>query len=472
MITDMSQDAPIDIRSFKGINLREPAGMIQDDELSLCVNFDIGRAGELVKRTGFAVLHSGSTLGNNPTKLIGHFLTSANSQLIVQSGTKLYYSADGATWTEIGTYSVEFGAQYNQKFYMVRKAGTVLEWDGSAITALAGSPNGTFCQVYKDRLFVLSSEATGALNSRLYYSSAGDFSTWPSTNFIDVKKGDGDFLTCCAVIHDLLIIFKGRTTWALYVQGSPENWVLRNINPEIGCISKFTPREIEGFLFFTGARGVYKTDGITFEDISESILPVFSERIVNLTNANIDTAAWWDDRYILLFNPTPSSQRWFVYHLRTGGWTEWVPNGIKPATFLEINTAAPQKGLYCGDLDSLGKILRFGGGAYTDAGTNYECRFETKDFDFTMPSLFKRGKWLMLDVEGLSSVDIVYTSDGTVLTTRSFSSVVSRRGHKISGPGYFRRWKMKLSQTSNVAFTFYGSTIFMHKKRAVVKAST
>lgn len=376
-----SQELPIDIKGFKGINLREDAGMVQDDELSECVNFDIGRAGELRKRTGFEVLHTGATLGANSVKLIGHFVTDTYSQIIIQAGGNLYWTTDFNTFTLIGAYTVSFGVQYSNKFYMVREAGTILEWTGAAIAAITGSPNGSFCLVYRDRLFVLSSSAAGSLNSRLYFSKVADFSAtgWPATNFVDVRPGDGDFLTCLAVIHDVLLVFKSRTTWALYVQGLPENWILRNINPAIGCISKYTPREIEGFLFFVGPQGVYKTDGNIFEDISSNIFPLFRDRIINLTTANLDTAAWFDDRYILLLKPDASTSRYMVYHLRTGGWTEWVPSGnVTPAYFVEVYTASPAKGLYCGDLASTGKIFKYGGSGYTDAGVNYESRFITK----------------------------------------------------------------------------------------------
>lgn len=467
-----SDEVVIEIRGFKGINLREPPAMVQDDELVSCINLDIGRAGELKKRTGFALLHTGSTIGPNQTKLIGHFLTPNYSQLIIQSGGNLYYSTDGITMTLIGAYDVEHGTQYVDKFYMVRSSGTVLEWNGVAATSIVGSPSGTFCLVYRDRLFVLNSEAaTGLLNSTLYFSEINDFSAtgWPSINNLLVRSGDGDFLTSMAVIHDLLIVFKAETTHALYVSGLPENWTLRDINPEIGCISKYTPREIEGFLYFVGTRGVYKTDGNIFEDISSSILELFEDRIVNGTNANIDTAAWWDDKYILLLHPTPSTQRYLVYHLRTGGWTEWVPTDILPSTFLEITTSNPTKGLYCGDLNTTGQIFRFGDGAFTDAGQTYDCSFVTKDYDFGMPSAMKRGKWVAIDCEGQGILNLNHIADGEGSLVSTSLSESRRVAHKLRGPGYFRTWMAEFSLVSNGDFLFHGMSFVVHKKRGITR---
>lgn len=467
-------EVPVVIQGFKGLNLREPAGMVQDDELVVCQNFNIGRAGELTKRSGFTQLHGGSTLGTTDVNLLGHYQTPDYSQVIAHtSDDKLYRSSNGSTWTEI-TFAepveVHHGVQYVNKFYMVGPDG-VYVWDGVTLELIEDTPSGTFCLVYKDRLYVLSSEAEN--NSRLYFSAVADFEDWPSTNFFDVKPGDGDFLIACAIIQDLLIIFKTRSTWALYVQGSPQNWVNRNINPEIGCISKDTPREIEGFLYFVGSRGVYRTDGNLFDDISQSIEPVFRDRIVNLTTVNIDAAAWWDDRFIVLLHPTPSTFKYFVYHLRTEGWTEWVPdNGILPTSFVEIVSATPSKGLYTGSKNSNGRVYRHGGNSFTDAGSVYACKLQTKDFDFALPSMMKRGKWLGIDV--LSTGGVTYVTnvvDGEPLAPDEFTGS-GRRLYKVKGPAYFRVWNMEIEHYCQEDFTFYSTTLWMHRKRSTIKAAT
>ena len=466
-------EVPVVIQGFKGINLREPAGMVQDDELVTCENFNIGRAGELTKRTGFAQLHNGNTLGLSDVRLLGHFLTPTLSQIIAATDSDIWSSPNGADWTKLNASPIvaKAAVQYVNTMYIATDAG-IYSWDGTTLALIADSPVGTFCLVYKDRLYVLSTTATN--NSRLYFSAIADFETWPSTNFLDINPGDGDFLTSCAIIQDLLLIFKTGTSWALYVQGAPQNWVLRNINPEIGCISSQTPREIEGFLFFVGTRGIYKTDGNIFEDISESIEPLFRERIVNLTTVNIDAASWWEDRFIVLLHPTPSVFRYLVYHLRTGGWTEWVPAGdIRPSAFLEINSASPTKGLYTGNSNTDGKIYRHGDGALTDKGVSYTCKFKTKDFDFTLPSLMKRGKWLGIDVHaGTGNIAVRHTVDSEDLAALSFPGGSARRLHKVEGPGYFRVWAVEMEYLGSKEFTFYSTTLWMHQKRSTIKAAT
>lgn len=629
----MTTEAVIEIRGFKGINIREPVSLVQDDELVECINFDIGRAGELAKRTGFFTQHNGATLGLNSVRLVGQFHTFTHHQLIVQAGPSVWYSTNGVAWTKIGDFTASFGVQYVDKFYMVSPTGLIREWDGSgaglldqdtaktvstvgdwsnklnatvsrdvtavrlypgqvatlkavataasqmqikttegntgrflvnpgeaitfkvrarpnvttrdidaiinywtsagvfissetvsvncpndAYTLIQGnhvvpataryasfqlevdapaaaqefnfadmsiqdasgreilnSPSGTFCQVFRDRLYVLNSDASdGSANSKLFFSEINNFNYngWPSVNNLLVSPGDGDFLTCLSVIHDTLIIFKTESTWGLYVQGEPDSWVLRNMNPEIGCISKFTPREIEGFLYFVGPRGVYKTDGNLFEDISSNITPAFENRVVNLSNANLDCAAWWEDKYILLFNPTPSTRRYFVYHLRSGGWTEWEFTTVKPSYFVEIYSTNPSKGLWAGDLNATGKVFKYGDDIKTDDGSNYQCRIKSKHFDFGFPGKMKRAKWFAAELEGAGAVNWVNETEQGDKSIPVSISEAARKTFKVKGAEYFRSWSVEMNMTTSQAFTMYGISLAMHGKEKLIKTAT
>lgn len=513
----MAEEVPVIIQKFTGINIREPAASIDDSELAECVNFNIGRSGEVEKRTGFNRIYNSpvstptaTELGDRIVFLIGHYQTPTVSQLLATSintatnEQRLYYSTGGSAWVYIGDYRVEHGAQYADKFYMVRADGVLLEWNGSAITAIAGSPAGTFCIVSRDRLFVLNTKAAGLLPSRLYFSNPGDFSTagWPGTNFIDVNQGDGDFLVACALIQDLLIVFKGTSVWTLYIQGSPADWTLRSTNSRLGCISKNTVEEFEGFLYFAGARGIYRTDGITFNIVSDDIEPIFRNRPISLNQVNQDSACFYEDRYICLirYNADPFN-RYMIYNVRTKGWSEWKPamdgaDRLSPAWFVVVKGESPLAGVYCGCFSSLGNVYRYGEGIYQDAGISYECSFATKDFDMGQPSLMKRGKWLSVDLENAGNINWTHVVDGVpelVVTnietgsakwgdpvarwddsfyTWGGGALVRRSSYKLQGPGYFRSWQLKFSTTHAQRTVFYSATLMMHMKRKLIKSVT
>jgi hypothetical protein len=393
------------IQKWSGLNLREDPGVIQEHELQLCTNFNLGRSGELIKRTGFEKINT-ANLGPNSIKLLGHYYTATYSQILAKIGTSLYYSTDGVTWNLIGTvgqFNVEFGIQYVDKFIMVRKGGTILVWTGTGTpTAVTGSPGGDFCIIHKERLFVFDSTGTGQPNYRVYFSALtasgvpvtpDQATAWVSTNTFDVNAGDGDFLVGAAIVHDLLIIFKSRTSWGMYVQGaSSADWVLRSLNKTIGCVSKYSIRVIEDLCYFVSAVNVFRTDGTSFKSISDPLLPVLKDRVVNLSNANIDSAFFWNDIYFVMVRPTTNTYRYFAFHLRINAWTEWVLSGnVSPNTFLEIRQAAPQSGVYCADINLVGNMYRYGLNVYTDSGVAYDSIIQTKDDDFELPSTMKRG---------------------------------------------------------------------------------
>lgn len=474
----VSQASAMKIGPFHGINTRENESVIKDNELVTATNVDLGRAGELTKRTGFVQLHNGSTLGAVPCRILGHFLTDTYSQIIVATATGVYYSTDGTTFTLLSAITdAQHAVQYNSIFYIIRSTTTITQWTGVVATQITGSPFGTFAIMYKDRMYVINSAAAGALNSRFYFSKAGDVTAtgWISTNFIDVGPGDGDFLVCMAIIRDLLVIFKGKSTWALYVQGTIADWALRSLNLNIGCISKNAVRLIEGFLYISSSVAVYRTDGTSFEDISAPIQPVLKDRIVNLTTYNVDSFAYWQDKLICLLAPDTTTRVYYVFHLKVGGWTKWeFGTSMKPWTFVEIRTNTPQHGLYCSDNSSTGNVFRYGDTTvFTDVGSSYQVDIKTKFFDMDAPTNMKRGKWALLDMLGVGTVNWYHSVDSSgVIRSGSVASIATRSGLKIAGPGYFRRWQLEITTTSSVNFLFISALLEVDAHRTLILAGT
>lgn len=466
----------VEIKDFKGLNLKVNPGALDDSELTEAINVNIGLAGELVKRTGLERTHNGSTLGNNSVTVLGHFLTDTISQLIVKAGSNVYYSTDGSTFTLLGTYSdAVWGVQYAGNFYIIRSGNIIVQWDGTTASTIAGSPSGTFAIIYKERMFVLNTNAAGTLSSRLYFSNAGDVSAsgWPGTNFFDIQPGDGDYLISLAIVQDLLLIFKGKGTWALYVQGQLTDWIIRTISVEVGCISKYALRQIQGYLYISSYQGIFRTDGTVFTDISQEIGPIFTDRIVNLTTINIDAFGVWGDQLICLISPNSGIRVYYVFNYRNGGWTKWeFSSGFLPQTFTEVRSTALGAGLYAGDGAASGSVFRYGSQVHTDGGVSYQVSIKTKEFDLDLGTRYKRGKWLGIDLIGAANVVFTNTADYTDQTPSGFTSTATRSLAKVRGPGMFRVWKGNLAFTSNTAMTILGITLYMSAHSTMIKVAT
>jgi hypothetical protein len=489
------------IRGFTGLNLRDEASVIADTELSQCDNVDLQPGGHLTKRYGWGI--SGSVAESQPTKLLGLFYTGAIAKLIAATPNKVYHSNDGFTWVELqhaaaSISDAEYGIQYLDNFYIIRSNSTIIEWDGAATVALTGSPDGDFAIVHKERLFVFNSQGAAEEASTIYFSDIGDFTSWPSDNFFRIKPGDGEPLIAGIVLQDVLILFKLNSTWGVYVQGDPSDWEKRLISSSIGCTSKYTPREIDGYVYFISTRGAYRSDGVRFEDISTKIEPVFKSRLVTPTTIQLDSAAWWEDKYIVaVATATPQvtwakfaddgsplapyswsekygvpwgasdvSYSYYVYHLKVEGWTQWkFAAFLTPSTFTEVRLDEPVRGLYGGDFSANGDIHRTLT-QFIDEDDEIEIAIATKVFDLNQSLETKRGKWCGIDVEGQSiSCNITYTLDGSDGSPHSITTTKTRGVYKVVGPGYFRTIKYKFYSRDFPYLAFYGFTTKMHIKR-------
>jgi hypothetical protein len=289
---------------------------------------------------------------------------------------------------------------------------------------------------------------------------------WVTGNTIDINAGDGDFLTCAAVVHDLLIIFKGRTTWGLYVSGtSSADWTVRSLNRKIGCVSKYTPRVIDGICHFVSANSVYRTDGTSFKSISDPIQPILKDRVVNISNANIDAAFYWNEMYVVLLQPDPSTTRYFAYHVKANGWTEWtIGGGFAPSFFIEIQASTPTAGVYAGDMNLTGNAFRFGKNVYTDMGVAYTCKLQTKYYDFGLMESMKRGKWMAVNTIGQATLTYSHVVNAVEGAAAVVTSDPLNKIQKNLGPGYFRSWSYKLSVDSANAFSFLGFVMYYHRR--------
>lgn len=465
----------VDVRNFaKGVNLVQPINMIDDSEVQLLENFDIGLAGELKKRPGWVTQYGG--FGANSVQLLGLFQTPTYHQFIVFSNGHLYYSNDGLAWTDIGAYTnIQHGCQYGDNYYIVRDNSTVLKWTGAGISAIASSPSGTFCYVYKDRLFILNT-ISATVSSRLYFSAIADFTSWPSTNTIDIRPGDGDQLICGTVIHDVLLLFKTQTTWGLFVQGTPDLWTVRNINLEIGCVSKNAITSVEDYIYFVGIEGIYKTDGVSFDDISVPIFPVLQSRVVTSSILNLDHLDRFEDKIICLLHPDSNTYSYYTFYFRVGGWSKWPVGGgaIKPAWFTPIYTSTPARGLWATDNALGGKVYKFGAATYQDDGNNFTAQMITKEFEFAMPAEMKRGKWASFELTSPGNVTCSYIADGNAIAGAAVGpGVIAGRptAHRIIGPGYFRNLSFKILQATSDSLIIYGITMKMSIKARIIGAT-
>ena len=531
------------IDQFVGLDLRDDPANIPDNTLTELINFDVTPSGELVKRSAFNLVtetdaNQQGMQANNVLVLVGHFHTKNYSHILACNGVDFYWSDDGAaTWhieyiNEVGgahAGNIQTGVQYHDLFYLCCPNDVMRYWDGTSLRDIAGSPAASMCTVYKDRMFtvdyvgdpilgntdswVMYSKQVGdpAVESEPFPFSSGYWGESESSGHIDVQGGDGDICTTLFVLQDQFFIWKTHSMWRLSIP-SPDvtTWVLRVISRSVGCVSQFTVREVEGSIYFLGEFALYKTDGVTFEDVSQAIYPSAfqghfpSGGVATLQLTNRDSAGLWNGKYLLHLVTDPagivaSRDRLWILDVKTGGWSRYEiapfwAGGFHPHNMIEVDnpyiTGYKHRGLYIGDARIPGlNIWRWGSPVdvqnYADTATSIDsstgitrvgpqtfvATFTTKDYVFEDPVSVKRAKWGMVEANiktANSTTWSQFTFTGSPIAQTTTGPVPITSGYRdyrsIRGPGMFRAWQFGLVNQNDVEKVIVYSVSLRHVK--------
>lgn len=392
----------------------------------------------------------------------------------------------GAEWmVEAATPAQPFQMQ------LIRSTGGPISITGPGVPGSpVTGPSGTHLTLFKDRLFAINSLHTSGQESRLYFTDAQNYTSWPANNFIDVAPANGEFCVCTVVFNDQLIVFKNKSTWVLTADGQPTSWVMRTLHPTIGCVGRGTPLIISGFVYFLSGDGVYRTDGTTFERISEPIDSTIKGLTSSLVSSSVlaRDAVFYDDKYILLLPDTLGAcDRAYVYDTRVQQWSRWMfgsgvdISGVVPyqeptPPFLWLGHRTSPIAYYMG---------QFGNIPVDGTASNYTVNWQSKMLTHGEAMSYKRNYMVGLDVgpmsDELQNVTISHRKDATIPgvshnpATVSGGSVTgydqSRKLLKYKGAGYFRFLGISIVYVGSKKFELFSVT-WQNEANDTVKQSS
>lgn len=428
--------ATLSLDKFTGMDTVADSAAVPDDKLVSCINFDLTEQGFLKKRSGFVTVGQSPLQSNKALRLLARYTTPTLDRLIytVEADLDLFYvEPGGLNNTTISTSTgsvIQWAAQYGTTLYLIYKGQDISTYDGTTYAGHAiTDPHswGTHLTFWKDRGWIVNSDAN---YDTLRYSEIAAFtggSDWANSD--DIGSGDGDYLVCTVPYNDQLIIFKSKSTWMMDTGGSadPDDWILRVLNPNIGCISRSTPVVFENLLYFESHDGVYRTDLSNFEELSAPIRDQFVNRAVSRTvTTYADFAAIIDDRYILYTDDGVSPKFW-IYNLRVGGWTQYLPasSSIAPNGMFAFPDRSPGS-LYFGSKQTSGYIHRFGDPQFTRdfigaTPTSYLGSFNTGFMDMGESATWKRMRRANIDFNTQSAAVVVHWYYPTGANTAGFT---------------------------------------------------
>lgn len=466
------------VKPLKGLRTNSSRNTLEKGEFSTLENFHVNHKGYLEKRRGIWRASAVKPAGNTGLRLLDITRAISGGEHIafawVTDGVNIWKSNSGSP---IGTgswvnYAAGTPSPLTGQFEWIFQAGGTAEpFNIQGVrrnaetfginpitngTGLGGGPQGTFCIGYKSRMWVFNTMNTSGLENRLYFSAANNnFGTWstPSGGFIDIGLGDGQALVSAIVYNDVLYLFKNKSIWALDASSEDQTtYIPRNVHPSLGSAGRGSVQNIEGFLYFFSGDGVYRTDGTTFEEISEPIRNLFANLSYTSREQILKTeAVYWNNKYVL--SRRTATPHLYVYDILAEAWSTWnCTMNLVPfagmATYEEreydylclgSSTMNSNSGYYYNTVGAGASLewyyddtIGTAGGA--DANL-FECKAHLGSLDEDLPAETKRNYYLGLDVESTSTQDLELV-DATITPTSShIKAVPSSRRNIIRFPG-------------------------------------
>lgn len=423
-----------------GMNTSVSDSRIADNQLSNCYNIDIDDAGSVIARMKE---ESFITNTGNLVSLVGfyHNATTGLSYLIYyrKNGANFEltaFSSAGAT-TVIATFGSLTAERQNAKlveyadiaYIIPGPAGDIYSLTDLVGATIAAAPDLVTATIFKDRLF-----GAEVNSQRLYFSDVGAFGTWGGSSFIDIDGVDPTPIVAFEILNDVLYIFKQNSIWALYVQGDPVNWNLRNISPYLGAVNRRSTLSYDGTIYFMSFRGFFTTDGLSFENIGKNVLDnelYFDPSPIDLTTCEVFR---FNHRIVFTVN---NGFHNYVFNTEINAWTFWFSDTA-------INKYIVTNLFPRGDFKVVPYFLGGGtGGAQDtirkyndlvphqyDAGSTVDnMYFSTKRYDLGYPTLIKKIKFLAVEVSGgLFIEDLTVHVDGASTTVADIDTIDNNSG--------------------------------------------
>jgi hypothetical protein len=176
--------------------------------------------------------------------------------------------------------------------------------------------------------------------SRLYFSEAGDPTTWKVLNWIDVEPDDGNQITGLASFGEYVVIFK-ETSVFLLSGVDEQTFTLFPLDTTVGTVSPYSISGSATHLYWYDhfSDHIYRFNGSSIEKIDDKIFGyvdsiIFKESLVAEAVAGI----FYRDHYLLSFQQTQGStvkannSDTVVFNEVLQAWTSWPTMGFADAT--------------------------------------------------------------------------------------------------------------------------------------------
>lgn len=385
------------IRDFsEGLIDKVDDNLLPENVARDCQNFISRTIGSLRKRSGQARLNPNAPLGGPILGLYAYYYGTpiATRRLVAAAdGVVAWWDADTEAWVNLKTGQSKTQPPFFETCvnYMVCFTGVdqPWKWNGSEVTDLENAPvDGRWPVLHKEKLFVVPVTEP----STIVWSESFAPEEWPAINYWDIKKGDGDEITCLRKHLGELIIFKRRSLHSLRGT-SLDDFRLEELDSRLGCVGPRAAAALGPYLYFVSDEGLCVFNGMRAVNLTAERIPKLWSQI-NKAQLHKAAAAVWDGLvWFALPEGDADYNNLVIAYVPTAdggvGGKIWPYRGINASCFQSFDDGNRIR-FYAGDAKA-GFVNQQDTGT-DDFGTAINAYWEGKSFDQGMPEREKQAK--------------------------------------------------------------------------------
>lgn len=451
-----------------GLNKASDPSIINDAEVSECINFELDLDGSLVSRPPFTV-HSGAGSFTERIVFLGVAVFSAGTYIIGSNTNGVYRWVPGGAWTLItNTFQARAAVQYADKVWLIAKPGSANpggSWDPiGGFVADADIPKGEAAVVYKERLFVAPGYAAVGNSNRLWFSEPGAFSSWPSTNFFDINPGDGEKLIDLVVYNNNLMLFKKDSVYALSYATKPTDAQLVNVTRTVGASRYRCVTQFENSIFTFHEGNIYELVNFDFTRINTKLPFSYDAGNAGTRSEEVFLSLFGERLIVRYYNKI------YVYGLRTKTWSEWKSADLNghnfgPLVAYPSAIASRVDTSYYGGSSILSNLdvveIKNGYDSTRAEVTDIVCKVRTKLYDIGVAHRFKRLFWWGVDF--LSNTEL---TGRAIPTVANFAITWGQASAYTWGQARSSTWGSPMSTPPDIVTTYSNTTGGLNRKFA------
>ena len=298
--------------------------------------------------------------------------------------------------------------------------------DSNTFILSNSAPIGKYLEVYQNYLMV---GGISAYSSRIQWSELLDSETWPDTNWVDIDKDTGGYITGLETFYNELLVFKSNGFHKIAYTGDANlPFIVVKITDKIGTISNWSIVQVEGKVYFASNDGFYVFDGSQPIKISSKIQSLFDEinkskldRIYGIHYKELNQIWWGVTTGSNIYN-----NKIYAYDYINNVWWKYGPAYAFPYnSFAEIIDNNVLK-IYSGASNGFVFEQNVGSNFSGDAIVAY---WKSKLLDFDAPSKAKRLSEIYANAKQATYGDI------TIETFVDFASSGNARTIDVSESG-------------------------------------